>query len=286
MGSFIDQTLVREDNAERVANAIEAITRRDGSPASRIETGAADQAGTGFAITTSRDGWLTVFNADMFAEPPIAQQLSAELSCDAFQFIVNDSDSWHYLLFRNGDMIDRYDSISEEAYMGMDESVEASEAIEQVQASAAAMNAAMEDANQRLKSLMPPELHEIYDRVVAGTASPEDKQAHLRWVQENPTAMMEVMSSAFSPANTASPPGHRDVSEHLAALATVNDAVAESSWQSVLASQSAFAEQNLARLLGLLGQPEVLANLSFQYLDELPANELADQGVEVAARLA
>jgi hypothetical protein len=115
MGSFANNLHVRSDDSNIVATTIQDMLIAEGYRLTDEEPD--EEASWGMPsskravyISESHNGWVGVLDTAMMDSIMLAVSLSRQLSTHAIYLMVNDSDSWHYQLFRNGEEADKFNS--------------------------------------------------------------------------------------------------------------------------------------------------------------------------------
>jgi tetratricopeptide (TPR) repeat protein len=95
MGAFFDSIHIRNKNADAVQKALEQIAK---------------EAGCKFLIGPILNGWISVFPSDNGQNDEICAKIATLVSDDVFHLIVHDDDVFIYCFYRNGRLIDEYNS--------------------------------------------------------------------------------------------------------------------------------------------------------------------------------
>jgi len=95
MGAFFDSIHVRTKNSDTVRKALETVAK---------------EADSKFLVGPAVGGWISIFPNDSGQSDPISSKVAKHLSDDIFHLIVHDDDIFFYYFYRNGQLIDRYNS--------------------------------------------------------------------------------------------------------------------------------------------------------------------------------
>jgi hypothetical protein len=318
MGSFASSLHVRSDDSKAVAEAVQAALRGEGFEPTDEELDADARWGMsaslrGIHISEPRQGWVAILENDPLSSVALAAEVSKRLETYAIQFFVNDSDSWHYQLFRGGQQIDSFDSSDEDAEGWDDEEFDDDESI--TAGGLAGIEQAIRGKAQEFEALltagMPPEVRAIHGKMQTGQVTQPEMQQYMQWMNaEMPKRMADmqrlvgeamqglqgsrsqesgVRGEESGAGGQKSGPRYADDQElltHVQRLqpllepGTPTDQVLE-----VLGRQAVFAEETLGEFLPLMGIAPVYAHLSYRYLEEFSESELASQSVRMAAHL-
>jgi tetratricopeptide (TPR) repeat protein len=95
MGAFFDSILVRCEDSGTVQKALEQITKEEDLK---------------FLMAPALNGWIAVFPSEIGRVEPISTNIAALVPCDIFHLMLHDDDVFFYWFYRNGRLIDRYNS--------------------------------------------------------------------------------------------------------------------------------------------------------------------------------
>lgn len=95
MGAFFDSIHVRTDNSGTVQKALEQVAK---------------EADCKFLIGPAINGWISIFPSDIGRNEPISAKIATLIPNDVFHLTVHDDDIFFYHFYRNGQLIDRYNS--------------------------------------------------------------------------------------------------------------------------------------------------------------------------------
>jgi hypothetical protein len=298
MGSFANSLHIQCEDAAAVAEIIRNALSAEGYELTDEELD--EEARWGFSATlrvihlsAARDGWVSLLDTDMMHSLGLAAMLSEQLEAHALQVMVNDSDSWHYQLYYAGQPIDEFNSSGGEEF-GQDGGIPDLEGIfgEGLAELQRSVQERAEELGQRLRQLLPADLQEIQDRWKAGRATQEEIQKYTQWIStEMPRLMGGFKGLLGELAPILSLPGRPPANEgelqphvvHLRPL--VKAGVSEARVREVLGRQAVFAEQTLADFLPLIGIASRYAYLSYRYLDECSAKDLAADSIRLEHHL-
>ncbi|MCI0743690.1 MAG: hypothetical protein L0Y72_32060 [Gemmataceae bacterium] len=118
-------------------------------------------------IAEARNGWVGLLMSSLEDSVDLAGPLSAELQTDVLHVFVNDSDSWHYQTFRNGALIDDFDSLGDLHPAG---ELQPTAIVEQrVRGGGGkALGQALRGHVERLRSFLSPSAYEEQVRAILG----------------------------------------------------------------------------------------------------------------------
>jgi len=306
MGSFANSLHLKCDSDERVAESIADILGEQGWRVTAKPL--PDDAGLGMAspirglrISAPANGWVSVLDSDLGGAHGLTSELAARLGTHAIFFLVNDSDSWSYLLADSQGSVSEFDSMPEDEDEDFDE--ESLGQLNQATDAALRMQSLMRDPAQmqRLQQLgaqmlaeAPPEIRELEAKMRSGQFNPADMQRYHAWsVQQMPKYLAQLDSSLgglFSAARPAPKKKQPKRKLNKAQKATqqrrldqlrplLAPGVTDEQVQDAFDKRAVFAEEVLAEFLQLLGIPDFYANLSYRYLDESTPEELSAQGI-------
>ena len=306
MGSFASSLHVRTDDLGAVVGAVRMSLGAEGFEPTDDQLDADARWGMssslrGIHVSLPRQGWISILENDPLSSVALATEISRRLGAYAIQFFVNDSDSWHYQLFHQGVQIDAFDSSGDEDDWS-DESEDAGMgriALGSLTGFEQAVRGKAQEFETLLTAEMPAEVRSIHDKMRSGRATDEEMQAYIQWMSaempKHMAAMQRLVAEAMQGLGMEGGPRkagpsladqERELHPHVERLAPLlvpdasRDLVLE-----LLGRQAVFAEETLAEFLPLLGIAPVYADLSYRYLEEFSASELASQSVQMAEHL-
>jgi hypothetical protein len=304
MGSFANSLHVKSDDAAAVADAIRSLLLAEGYEATEEELPRNERFGycgplRALSVSQAHQGWVSVLDSEMMGSVPLAAALSGRLKTDALYVLVNDSDSWHYQLFRNGQLLDEFASSGDEDGEGEDFE-DAAELVEQMRVNTADFQRVlMERAlewQKEVEKRLPPHLRELQEKwKKTGRIPPEEMQQYQQWVRTEMTPLMGDLRSMLGDLSTATrstrsqraQPGADDKLlaqvEHLRPL--LQTGVTDEQVVGVLGKQEVFAENTLEEFLPLVGIASFYAYLSYAYLGEHTPQELASNSIRLVEHL-
>ena len=95
MGAFFDSIHVRTDNSDSVQKVLEQVAK---------------EADCKFLFGPAINGWISIFPSDIGRNEPISAKIARLIPNDVFHLTVYDDDIFSYYFYRDGQMIDRYNS--------------------------------------------------------------------------------------------------------------------------------------------------------------------------------
>ena len=331
MGSWANSVHVRTDDADAVTDAVRTMLTDLGCrPSDEAPVGddllASASSLRAIRVSEPHQGWVSLLDSDLALGSELALEVSERLSTHALSVLVDDSDSWHYMLFASGDLIDEFDSMGEVDYDDLldddlPEDLLSSMAGPEMAELQQQFAERAEDFQQRIQDSMPPEIREMAARWESGQApTPEEMQRYGEWLNRDMPDLMaemqemiaQLMPMLADQAEAAPPPrlmddeeadagdeqelseeerawlrlDQLDLAEHAEALGPLfAEGVGSARLAVALRAQSVFAEDDLRAFLPLLGIAPVWADLSYRYFEEFTPDELADEGVRIAAHL-
>jgi tetratricopeptide (TPR) repeat protein len=95
MGAFYGSIHVRTENSDAVRKALEQVAK---------------EAGCNFLIGPALNGWISVFPSDSGQNDQISANIAKLVPDDIFHLIVHDDDIFTYDFYRDGRLIDQYNS--------------------------------------------------------------------------------------------------------------------------------------------------------------------------------
>lgn len=303
MGSFANSFHVRSDDAAAVFAAIDGWLRLEGY---QVASDAPERVRLtpphrGIYVAEALSGWVGVMDSDLGEGSGLGANIAAELNTPVLFVLVNDSDSWMYQLFVDGD-VDEFESVEGdfdgegEVDASVAELAKSAELIKLLQSGdMAAIQAALGPQIQRmqeeLEAKMPPDIRDIYERAKRGQSTPQENQKYVLWVNSNmmprpsATGMLSGLFGGLLPTKPKprkrKPPRENPHLKYLRPL--LAEGVTDFQVAGALANQSTFAEEDLAEFLPLLGIPSLWAYLSHDYLPEMSEASLREAGVRLQA---
>lgn len=293
MGSFANSVHVRCDDAGEVVDAIQRALdaggyERTDETLDEEATWGLSSSLRGLQVSDSHDGWVGLLDSDLMQAAGLAADLSRRLETCAIQFMVNDSDSWHYLLWRHGMQLDEFDSSGGTAgHSQMDE--ELAEMADLFSGGMPDFEERCREMQQQMEQAQPPEIREIQRRMQQGTATQEEMLAFAEWFQQNMGDLMGAVSQIMP--GTVPFPGvqglpESDLRAHAEKLRPIlpPDAAPDRVLE-VLGRQAVFAEVVLEEFLPLVGIQPFFAFLSYSYLGECTDSDLLEADIRLIADL-
>jgi hypothetical protein len=235
----------------------------------------------GIDVSEAHGGWVCVLDSDLGAILDFTPLLAATLGTAAITVLVNDSDSWCYFLYQEGEQVDAFDSSG--ALEGVDGLID----LESIDPEGFTARVAEWQAN------FPEEIREIQLRMATGQGQPEDAAKLQNWLQtEWPRMMSELTggqdvfselgregATEAADEEADEPLAAEDVQERVECLRPYLPAdVTDRQVRQVLEKRAVFAEELLAEFLELLGIGGFGANLSYRYAREYGDAELVHAG--------
>lgn len=303
MGSFANSIHVYQQSAEAVANAVEAVLQNEGyAPTDEradFDAFVMGEDGLRTVLVVQAPGdWVGVLDSNLMLADALARTLSEELTGVSLTGMVNDSDSWHYQLYKNGEPLDSFSSLPEELAegefgggFGDQLSPEAMTQIEEMQQETQQMY-------EQFFAAMPPEIAELARAMHHQTGEPltqEQMMQYSLWMTQEGSEVMasfqqqltqqfagltQSMNASFDDQSPGESGAGRNVSSHVEILSEVlPGAVSPKLVEPVLNSHAVFAEEIYAAFFQAIGIHEMFAHLSYAYWDEVmsypdAANEL------------
>jgi hypothetical protein len=317
MGSFATSLHVKSSDADRVAATLTEILAGSGwrptqkDPESEPQWGAPPTL-RGLQVSAPRDGWVSVLDTDLMGAHGLAPAIAEKLDTHAIFFLVNDSDSWSYLLADPDGAVSEFDSdehagggdYEDDDYDDVDLS-KAGPALAQLGALMrdGSMLKKMQEVQTRLSASAPPEIREAEQRIKTGRGTAADMQAYQAWARQEMPKHMDEMKSLLGgllnlPRTGATPPAQKKSQrqrskaeeaarrERLEPLRQLYAAgVEDDQVNEVLDRKTLYAEDVLAEFLPLLGIADFYANLSYRYLNEITTGELAPRNIQFVHHL-
>jgi hypothetical protein len=308
MGSWANSLHVKHTDAQTVAKAVRALALTSGyqlelaAARAAAGIGATEAAWEGSAPQLPRsvciyepsNGWVGILEDGDIQS--LARGLSARLDTDTLLVSVNDSDAWGYQLQRRGVEVDSFDSLGNDS----DDEAALSPELE------AAMERGDEAEIDRLvqrelldhapegpitladgSALLPPEMALLRDRIRARQASLWERIRY-RWLW---VRLLFRIGSGGARAGAGFDIPHTtamsaaDLEQHLTQLLNFFPRASESALRRLLPQSRFPAEDVLADFLATVGLPPLYAQLSYAYLEDFDAEQLADGGIVPTAEL-
>jgi hypothetical protein len=209
MEGFTSSLHIKGASAKRVQDAVQDLLATEGfqvSLADEAPQAANDQTITrGIWVAKAKGDWVTVFCSDFLFQQEIGRELSKQLATHALHVWVNESSSWHYSLFQNGEEVDQFDSAgSMEASGFMDDDFDGAlsddfdDELDSDDDEFAAEGSGdeedgplqeglsrMAELQEQISGKMPPEVREIYEKLQEGRASLGEMRRFDQWSQAN-----------------------------------------------------------------------------------------------------
>ena len=95
MGAFYGSIHVRTENSDAVRKALDQVAK---------------EAGGNFLLGPAFNGWTSVFPSDSGQSDRISLEIAKLVPNDIFHLIVHDDDIFAYYFYRDGRLIDQYNS--------------------------------------------------------------------------------------------------------------------------------------------------------------------------------
>jgi len=304
MGSFANSLHVKSENAERVATAIRDILAEQGwQPTTKPLP---DDAGLGMSspirglrVSAPAGGWVSVLDSDLGGVHGLTSALAKKLATHAIFFLVNDSDSWSYVLADPRGGVSEFDTAPEDDDSFDDLSpgaeLELAQKINNLRAIAedGTLHARMEALSQQLLAEAPVEIRELEAKLRAGNATVAEIQRFQAWsIQEMPKRVSQIsglfgdLSGMSKPAKKSTAKRQKTKAQKAAEARRLDDlrpllapGVTDDEVQAALDKRSLFAETLLAEFLPLLGITNHYAFLSYRYLEESTPEDLSAQNI-------
>lgn len=309
MGSFANSVHIKSGRAADVIEAIRTLLLAEGYE--RTEEEVPEEVLWGMPsplraiqVSEAREGWVTVLDSDLMNSLELAGSLSAALRTHALQILVNDSDSWHYQLYHNGEHVDEFDSSGGEGFTDEDgDGMAGLFGALGMRADGDEFQNIMARARQmaeQVQQAMPPEIRAIQERMEQQRATPEEIHQYTQWMNAEVPRLMgnlkDVMgdfSSRLAPPldRPAASEGENEESpahlqRHLVHLQPLlKGSAGEEQVLKVMARRAVFAEEMLGDFLPLIGINPYYANLSYRYLTECTPKDLERESIRLAEHL-
>jgi hypothetical protein len=95
MGAFFDSIHVRTKNSGAVKKALEQVAK---------------EGDFKFLLGPALNGWVSIFPGEIGRKEPISAIIAKFIPNDVFHLMVHDDDIFSYYFYRNGQLVDRYNS--------------------------------------------------------------------------------------------------------------------------------------------------------------------------------
>lgn len=293
MGSFSNSIHVKCDDANDVVASIKNAMRAAGHDATDEQP---DQDAMwdmsaplrAMHVSRSRNGWVGLLDSDLVNSASLASDLSQRLETCVIQFMVNDSESWHYVLFRHGSQVDGFASS-----VGLAGEYEVDAVSPEAEAAAVQMlsgDGLEQRMREMMEHLMPADILDIDQRVEQGTATQKEMRQLSEWF-ETETQRMKGKLNEMNPGTMPSLDGpsvpDAELSSHVEHLRLILPPdVTDSRILEVLGKQDVlFAEKILGEFMELLGVQPFYADFSYHDLEECGETDLLKADVETVAHL-
>jgi hypothetical protein len=309
MGSFANNLHVKCEDAAKAAAIVRNALSAEGYQLTDEELD--EEARWGFSATlraihlsAARDGWVSLLDTDLMNSIGLAATLSGQLETHALQVMVNDSDSWHYHLYYAGQPVDKFNSsgseeCEEDGGISDREGVFGGGQLADLQRS---IRESAHELEQRLRQLLPADLRDIQDRWKAGRATPEEIQKYTQWISTEMPRLMGGFKDLLGglvasipplgglisnfPLPARQPTPENELQSHVAHLRPLlQSGVSDDRVREVLGKKDVFAEHTLEEFLPLIGIAPKYAYLSYRYLDEYSAADLAAKSIRLEHHL-
>jgi hypothetical protein len=296
MGSFAYSVHVKSTDARGVAAAAAAALREAGyeptdqAPPLGPLTGQSE-AHRGIHVADARDGWVGLLDSAIERSEELAAELSRRLDTDAVHVLVNDSDDWHYSLYRGGRQVDAFSSVGDEDDDGELEMTPAMERLVEsggLEGLSRALGERLQQFRRQMDEMMPPEVARLKRKVEEGTATPEEAGQYVQWARRESGQFLAgfLREDGFGLGSAGQPPDEEDREAHLEQLRPLlRPGVADDRVLAVLGRHDLFAEETLKDFLPLLGIAPLYAQLSYAYLREFRQGDLEPEGIRLSQHL-
>jgi len=150
-------------------------------------------------VSEPHQGWVSLLDSDLALGSELAMELAERLSTHALSVLVDDSDSWQYMLFASDDLVDEFDSMGDVDY---DELLEDDLPEDLLDGMGVADVAQLQQQfaeraqglQQRIEEAMPLELREMQARWESGqTPTPDEMQRYGEWLNRDMPDLMAEM---------------------------------------------------------------------------------------------
>ncbi|MDP7018724.1 MAG: hypothetical protein QGG36_23190 [Pirellulaceae bacterium] len=297
MGSFANSWHVKCEDPRDVVRAVEESLISDGFQSSAEEPD--DDAMWGMPsphralhISDPHRGWIGVLDSDMLGSTALAAEVSQRLQTCCIHILVNDSDSWHYVLYRSGLQHDAFDSSGGAAFDFPDDDLplDAAPDVGQLRIFRESMDEieqGMQDLHQQLDRGTPDDIVAIQNRVETGEATPEDYNRLAEWIQSQAADLTSQFDDLIGGgASQSEPTSTANAVQHFSKLTSIlPDSVTDEQLGAILSRRAIFAEEVLGDFLELIGVQPFFANLSYRYLRESTEAELAEAAIRLFSHL-
>ncbi|HUA66786.1 MAG TPA: tetratricopeptide repeat protein [Alphaproteobacteria bacterium] len=109
MGAFFDSIHARTEDIAAVQRALEQVSA---------------QCDAKFLMGPASNGWISILPSGPGPGESLSLEIAKSLGCDVFHLGVHDDDIFYYFFYRNGKLIDQYNSCPEYFNDGTDEDIE------------------------------------------------------------------------------------------------------------------------------------------------------------------
>lgn len=284
MGSFSNSIHVKCDDANDVVASIKNAMRAAGYDATdeqpdqdaMLDMSAPLRA---MHVSRSRNGWVGLLDSDLVNSCTLASDLSQRLETCVIQFMVNDSESWHYVLFRHGSQVDGFaSSVGLAGDYGVD-------AISPEAAQMISGDGFEQRTREMMEDGMPAGIRDIQERIEQRTATEEEMTQLGEWIMAQSQRVVGEINEMTPSLDGPSVP-EVELNSHVEHLRLIlpPDAT-DSHVLEVLGKQDAFAEEILGEFMELLGVQPFYADFSYHDLEECGETDLLKADVETVAHL-
>ncbi len=212
MEGFTSSLHVKGATAKRVQQAVTDLLSAEGFQVLSAETTDPAEGEAlitrGVWIAKTKGDWVSLFCSDFLFQQEIGRELSKQLKTHALNVWVNESASWHYSLFHNGEEIDQFDSIGDPDELqefldnDMDELADEFDDEDEDDDLAGEENGAGEsdadddspvqagllkiaELQEQIAGKMPEDVRAIYEKLNEGKASLGEMRRFDQWSQAN-----------------------------------------------------------------------------------------------------
>jgi hypothetical protein len=299
MGSFANSLHVKSADADRVAATITEVLGAQGWRATEKGPDERSRFGSpsgvrGLHVSVAVRDWVSILDSDLMNVQGLASSLAERLAAHTLFCLVNDSDSWSYVLVAPGGAVSQFDSEDEadgEDDLSESEMAELGDKLAALQGmmTDGSLQQRMQELSRQMLAEAPPEIRELEARMRGGKVTAAEMQQYQKWAMEQMPKYMAQLDPVLgglmsgraagpkkkpqrkrSKAQKAAEKSRLDQLRPLLAAGTTDEQV-----QGVFDKQAVFAEEVLAEFLPLLGISGFYANLSYQYLREAGSEALA-----------
>jgi hypothetical protein len=245
-------------------------------------------------IFEPRAGWVGVMDSSLEGNLELTRELSARLSADTMLVLVNDSDSWNYLMYRDGVEFDEFDSANGAMDDDGDEPTgEWLEAMEN-QDDDKLHELLMSKAPQNIKFPHPDiglsfQLGALGAKIASGQATFWERLKY-RWLSLK--FLFKLLTGGFSAQKMDfgfdvphTPMDDDTLARHLERIKAFFPNASENELRELLPKCRFPSEDPLRKFLAIVGLPWFYAYLSYDYLSEHSERELASHGIVQVAEL-